>query len=141
MLRETRCADARHPLQPSVEEEETEFDPAEVTGAVSWVAGASAPGLGRGRRNQRDAGSMELVGGGGPSAAVSPSAGASAWAAEGPSWGLIWPSWRKQAIRVQLVQTEVKVTPQVREEQRGATEEQQAGTAPDRSPAGIRPPT
>ena len=33
---------------------------------------------------------------------------ASAWAAEGRSWGLIWPSWRKQAIRVQLVQTEVK---------------------------------
>ncbi|KAJ7995052.1 hypothetical protein DPEC_G00255890 [Dallia pectoralis] len=27
----------------------------------------------------------------------------------GPGWGLIWPSWRKRAIRVQLVQTELKV--------------------------------
>ncbi|CAL8243428.1 unnamed protein product [Lota lota] len=33
---------------PASEEEETEFDPTEVTGPVSWVTGASAPGLGRG---------------------------------------------------------------------------------------------
>lgn len=37
-----------------------------------------------------------------PGSAVSPRA------AERWSWALIWPSWRKRAIRVQLVQTEVK---------------------------------
>lgn len=43
-----------------------------------------------------------------PMSCLVPDSGASLWAAESRSWGLIWPSWRKRAIRVQLVQTEVK---------------------------------
>ena len=53
-----RCNECRmgawggHQASPAAsEEEETEFDPAEVTGPVSWVTGASAPGLGRGQRS------------------------------------------------------------------------------------------
>lgn len=43
-----------------------------------------------------------------PMSCLVPDSGASPRAAESRSWGLIWPSWRKRAIRVQLVQTEVK---------------------------------
>lgn len=43
-----------------------------------------------------------------PMSCLVPDSGASPWAAASQSWGLIWPSWRKRAIRVQLVQTEVK---------------------------------